>query len=72
LPPAFAEQPIGRVQAYTVGYDRDIDLVPHLRSAIGAQFTTYGVADTLQPIYGAHPLGVAIFVRLRPFSGKER
>jgi hypothetical protein len=72
LPPGFAEQPIGRVQAYTLGYDRDVDLVPHLASAIGVQATTYGVPDILRPIYGAHPAGVAVFVRLRPFSGEDR
>jgi hypothetical protein len=72
LPPGFREQPIGQVQAYTFGYDRDIDLVPHLASAIGAQFTTYGVPERLKPIYGAHPVGVALFVRLRPFSGRAR
>ena len=72
LPSSFQEQPIGRVQAYTFGYNHDVDLIPHLASAIGAQFTTYGVADTLKPIYGSHPFGVAIFVRVRPFSGKER
>lgn len=71
LPPGFLEKPIGQVQAYTFGYDRDIDLVPHLASAIGAQFTTYGVAERLKPIYGAHPVGVALFVRLRPFSGSS-
>ena len=72
LPPNFQERPIGQVQAYTFGYDRDIDLVPNLASAIGAQFTRYGVANVLQPIYGSHPLGFTIFVRFRPFSGKER
>jgi hypothetical protein len=72
LPPGFVEQPIGMVQAYTLGYDRDFDLVPHLASAIGAQVTTYGVPDRLKPIYGGHPAGVAVFVRLRPFSGGER
>ena len=72
LPPGFQEQPIGHVQAYTVGYDRDIDLVPHLASALGAQFTTYGVPERLRPIYGSHPMGAALFVRLRPFSGKAR
>ena len=72
LPPEFQEQSIGHVQAYTFGYDHDFDLVPHLASAVGAQFTTYGVPDTLKPIYGSHPVGVAIFVRLRPFSGQER
>jgi hypothetical protein len=71
LPQNFQEQPIGRVQAYTVGYDRDFDLIPRLASAIGAQFTTYGVPTILQPIYGTHPVGVAVFLRLRPFSGER-
>lgn len=72
LPAGFQEEPIGHVQAYTFGYDHDVDLSPHFRSAIGAQVTTYGVADALKPIYGFHPVGVSLFVRLRPFSGKER
>jgi len=72
LPPGFQEQPIGQVQAYTFGYDREITLIPHLASAIGAQFTTYGVAERLKPIYGAHPAGVAVYLRLRPFSGRTR
>jgi hypothetical protein len=72
LPAGFVEQPIGRVQAYTFGYDRDVDLVPHLASAIGVQATFYAVPGRLQPIYGAHPAGVAVFLRLRPFSGQDR
>jgi hypothetical protein len=72
LPPNFTEKPIGRVQAYTFGYNHDFDLIPHLASAIGLQFTAYGVADILKPVYGSHPSGVAIFVRLRPFSGDMR
>ena len=72
LPPAFMEEPIGRVQAYTLGYDHDFDLVPHLASALGAQFTAFGVADALKPIYGSHPLGISLFLRFRPFSGEQR
>jgi hypothetical protein len=72
LPPNFEEKPIGRVQAYTFGYDRDFDLVPHLASAIGAQFTTYSVPALLQPTYGAHPFAVAMFFRFRPYSGEAR
>jgi hypothetical protein len=72
IPPGFREGPIGRVQAYTFGYDHDFDLVPHLASAIGAQVTTYDVPDTLKAIYGSHPTGVTVFVRLRPFSGRVR
>jgi hypothetical protein len=72
LPPNFREQPIGRVQAYTFGYDRDIDLIPHVATALGVQVTAYGVADRLKPIYGSRPTGVAVFLRIRPFSGNER
>ncbi len=72
LPGGFEEMPLTHVQAYTFGYDRDIDLVPHLASAIGAQVTTYGVGKPLQGIYGTDPVGVTMFVRLRPFSGKDR
>ena len=72
LPAAFQEEPIGHVQAYTFGYDRDIDLVPRWRTAIGAQVTTYGVPGVLQPVYGSNPVGVAVFVRFRPAAGSER
>jgi hypothetical protein len=72
LPLNFREVSVGRVQGYTFGYDREFDFVPHLASALGAQFTAYGVADSLKPIYGSHPLGVAVFIRLRPFSGNDR
>ncbi len=71
-PPNFLEQPIGRVQAYTLGYDRDFDLIPHVASAIGAQVTVYGVGENLKPVYGGHPAGVAVSLRIRPFSGQER
>jgi hypothetical protein len=72
LPPNFQERPIGRVQAYTIGYDRDFDLIPHVATALGAQVTVYGVGENLKPVYGPHPAGVAIFIRIRPFSGDER
>ena len=72
LPAGFREQPVARVQAYTFGYDHDIDVIPAIASAIGAQFTAYGVANILKPLYGSHPVGFTIFVRFRPFSGKER
>jgi hypothetical protein len=72
LPPNFVERPIGRVQAYTAGYDRDFDLIPHLETGLGAQVTIYGLGESLKAVYGSHPAGVALFIRLRPFSGGER
>ncbi len=72
LPAGFTEQPLGHVAAFTFGYDRDVPLIPRLRSAIGAQVTTYAVPATLKPVYGTDPVGVSVFIRLRPFYGSER
>jgi len=66
LPPGFAERPIGHVQAYSFGYDRDERISRHLRTALGVQMTTYGVPGVLRPVYGPRPLGAAVFLRLRP------
>ncbi len=70
-PRGFQEHFLARVQAYTIGYDRDFDLIPHLATALGGQVTFYGAADVLRPTYGRHPVGVVLFLRLRPF-GKNR
>ena len=72
LPAGFQEAPLTHVQAYTLGYDRDFEWVPHVESAIGAQVTGYGVGKPLQPIYGSDPIGINVFVRLRPVSKKGR
>jgi hypothetical protein len=50
LPPAgLSEGPIGRVAAYTFGYDREFDLIPHLATAVGCgRFPKEGAADFLK------------------------
>ncbi|MFT4114288.1 MAG: hypothetical protein QM649_16095 [Silvibacterium sp.] len=68
LPAGFVEEPAGRVQAYTFGYDRDLGNLPHMRTALGAQVTAYTVGSRLEPIYGSDPMGVVVFLRLRPFG----
>jgi hypothetical protein len=65
-PPGFVERFLARVQAYTLGYDRDVHVIPHLALAPGGQITLYGVPDSLRPIYGARPVGVVVSLRLRP------
>jgi hypothetical protein len=64
--PGAEERVIGRVQAWSIGYDHDIRMVPRLETALGAQATFYGVPDTLKPVYGSHPAGVVVFLRVRP------
>jgi hypothetical protein len=71
LPPGFHEEPAGRVQAYTFGYDRDIGHVPHLSTAFGAQVTVYTPGSRLQPVYGTDPVGVVVFLRFRPTSSHK-
>ncbi|HEX6821945.1 MAG TPA: hypothetical protein VF123_07810 [Candidatus Sulfotelmatobacter sp.] len=70
-PSTFGENIIGRTQAYTAGYEHDLDLIPHLATGIGAQFTVYSTPASLQREYGSHPVGGVVFLRIRPF-GKER
>jgi len=61
----FKERYFARVQAYTVGYDRDFGDIPHLATAIGGQFTWYGLPQTLRTAYGSHPVGASLFLRVR-------
>jgi hypothetical protein len=72
LPPNFQEQSAGRVQAYTFGYDRDlaagVTRTAHLSTALGAQVTAYTPGTRLQPVYGTDPIGVVVFLRIRPMG----
>jgi hypothetical protein len=65
-PADFEETFLARIQAYTVGYDRDFPLIPGLSTALGGQVTFYGKPDFLTPIYGQHPAGAILFIRVRP------
>ncbi|HXA85005.1 MAG TPA: hypothetical protein VNZ47_08025 [Candidatus Dormibacteraeota bacterium] len=65
-PPGFDEQFLARIQAYTVGYDHDFPLIPGLATALGGQVTFYNKPDFLTPIYGQHPAGAILFIRVRP------
>ena len=65
LPPNFTETPIGHVAAYTVGYDHDIPLSPHILAAPGAQITLYHSPESLRSTYGNTPTGEVFFLRFR-------
>lgn len=65
LPPGFQERYFTRIQAYTIGYDREVGHLSHLATALGAQFMWYGVPAVLKPIYGSHPVGGLVFLRIR-------
>jgi hypothetical protein len=72
VPPGFEEQSAGRVQAYTFGYDRDVRAgLPHFAVALGAQVTVDTPGAKLQRVYGTDPMGMVVFLRLRPAGGRR-
>jgi hypothetical protein len=71
LPAGFDERFLARVEAYTFGYDREFDLIPHVSSALGGQFTLYDKPGFLDPVYGAHPAGFLLFIRLRAIPSEK-
>lgn len=54
-----------RIQAYTVGYTRDISTVHSMETGIGGNVTGYRIPAAIQPYYGRRPWGVNIFLRFR-------
>lgn len=65
------EQRYTRVQVYTAGYERELPSPTAWASAgLGGQVMLYGVPANLRPIYGDHPIGVQVFLRLRLRSGE--
>jgi hypothetical protein len=61
------ENPVGRIQAYTFGYERDLPIGPSfLNVGVGAQVTTYGLPPQFSAVYGNHPVAVIMFLHLRP------
>ncbi|HXR97771.1 MAG TPA: hypothetical protein VN709_08000, partial [Terriglobales bacterium] len=65
IPAGFVERFLGRVQAYSWGYDRDLPAPHWLSPALGIQWTWYETPASLRAQYGAHPQGVVIFLRFR-------
>src|SRR5436309_2174846 len=53
------------VDALTLGYLRDLNLLSEAETALGAGVTMYRFDDRLDPVYGDRPLSVQVFVRLR-------
>jgi len=68
-PATIEEEPIGRVQAYTVGYERELPAalsLPKVNTGLGLQVTMYSLPSQLASVYGNHPAANAVFLRFRP------
>lgn len=69
-PAGFDESFLARVQAYSFGYAHNLPTPAWYSAQLGAQWTMYHTPASLRPLYGLHPQGVAIFLRLR--LGRQR
>jgi len=66
-PVTIEEVPIGRVQAYTLGYEREFPSgLSWLNAGLGFQATMYGLPPQLKTVYGNRPATLTAFLRLRP------
>jgi len=54
-----------RIEAYTIGYTRDIELFRHIQTGIGCNFSAYSLPEAIKPYYGDRPVGGNVFVRFR-------
>ena len=54
-----------RVKAITGGYTRDLTNKANIETGIGANVTGYSIPESIRPVYGQHPWGVSVFLRLR-------
>ena len=53
------------VNAYTIGYTRDLGVFSGVETGLGANISLYGVPDAIKPYYGDHPLGVNVYLWIR-------
>jgi len=56
---------IFKIGAFTAGYTRDFDFIPHLATGIGANVTEYTMAAPVHAVYGSHPVAALVFLRIR-------
>ena len=53
------------VNAYTIGYTRDLFTFHGAEAGLGANVSLYGIPDAIKPYYGNHPMGVNVYLRVR-------
>ncbi len=53
------------VNAYTIGYTRDIGTFHGAETGLGANFSLYGIPASIQGYYGDHPAGINVYLRVR-------
>lgn len=53
------------VNAYTIGYTRDLFTFHGAETGLGANLSLYVIPDAIKRYYGDHPLGMNVYLRVR-------
>ena len=53
------------VNAYTIGYTRDLFTFHGAQTGLGANVSLYGIPQAIKVYYGDHPMGVNVYLRVR-------
>jgi len=58
--------PLATVNAFSIGYSRDLVHSARVNTALGAMVTFHAIPEVLRPVYGSSPVSVYVFFRVRP------
>lgn len=53
------------INAYIVGYTRDLGTFYNVETGLGANLSLYGIPDSIKTYFGDHPVGVNVYLRIR-------
>ncbi len=56
---------IYRIGEYTIGYTRDVPLIPRIETGLGFNFSSYSLPGSIKSAYGDRPVGGNMFIRFR-------
>jgi hypothetical protein len=62
IPPS---ESVYRITSFTAGYTRDVNLLPWVLTGVGGNFTVFNVSEQVHSVYGDHPAGFFLFLRIR-------
>jgi hypothetical protein len=60
-----------RIGEYIAGYTRDIATYGKIQTGVGFNLTAYSLPPAIKPLYGDHPFGASVFLRLRLVQGES-
>lgn len=68
----YGHEAVFAVHAFTLGAGYDMVRTKNIRTSFGTQFSVYGAAQKLEPLYGRHPVAWEAYLRFYPSLMRRR